>query len=60
MISGSLGCGLVLLFLVYCAFEDLRAREGELRAVLTKKIPGYRERALENGAEMARLCHGGQ
>ncbi len=48
------GAGLI------AAFEDLRAREEELRAVLAGKIPEYRERALENGAEMARLCRGGQ
>ncbi|MBR5116894.1 MAG: polysaccharide pyruvyl transferase family protein, partial [Lachnospiraceae bacterium] len=36
------------------AFEDLRAREGGLRAILAEKIPGYRERALLNAAEMLR------
>ena len=40
------GAGLI------AAFEDLRAREKELRGVLSQKIPGYRERARENAAEI--------
>ncbi len=40
------GAGLI------AAFEDLRAREKELRGILSQKIPGYRERARENAAEM--------
>ncbi len=40
------GAGLI------AAFEDLRAREKELRGILLQKIPGYRERARENAAEI--------
>ena len=38
MISGSLGCGLVLLFLVYCAFEDLRAMSVSALGGITDKL----------------------
>ena len=52
MISGSLGCGLVLLFLVYCAFEDLRAMSVSALAFLAMALS-------ELGWYLARLLRGG-
>lgn len=52
MISGSLGCGLVLLFLVYCAFEDLRAMSVSALAFLAMVLS-------ELGWYVARLFRGG-
>ena len=52
MISGSLGCGLVLLFLVYCAFEDLRAMSVSALAFLAMALS-------ELGWYLARLFRGG-
>ena len=52
MISGSLGCGLVLLFLVCCAFEDLRAMSVSALAFLAMALS-------ELGWYLARLFRGG-
>lgn len=52
MISGSLGCGLVLLFLVYCAFEDLRAMSVSALAFLAMALS-------ELGWYLVRLLRGG-
>lgn len=52
MISGSLGCGLVLLFLVYCAFEDLRTMSVSALAFLAMALS-------ELGWYLARLIRGG-
>ncbi len=52
MISGSIGCGLVLLFLVYCALEDLRAMSVSALAFLAMAVS-------ELSWYLYRLCRGG-